>query len=787
MKMQGMAVAMFGLAALLVALPPTAMATEGADETIPRLVVTTVCTVYLDHLDDAVADIDALLGIGLGGHMSECEVTTEYVGAAPAPPVAVNIPDGALFPACADDLGCFDPYAVEVDAGTEVVWTNSDTVLHTVTDPDGAFDGWLLPGEEFAFTFDTPGTYTYGCTVHPWAGGVVTVGRDATPYYDSKSEKVVGVVQDVIDAYDSLGTAAFAAVNAMESEDAYPFVIDAQTLTVVAEGAFPRTVGLPATFLDDADRPLADILAELTKSEGAWAEYAFHNPKTASYEDKTSYLVLHDGYIFGSGYYTSADARATEAVDTMLNVYGALGENGFADVVSVPTGESIAPFVLDADTLDIVAHADPNVSGGDIRDAMAPNLSIDLVSDMLDEHGSLWASYPSAGPAEYTRAYMLLHDGYVFASGYDIGPQSRIQSLVDEGIRLYEREGDAAFDIITSMHTTTQMVYDLHTSTLLAASSTPAFVGAVVPLSAIGFDRDLEEVLQLYEQGGLWSDRYGDNVDGTELRLSAWSVLHDEHIFLASNTYSPDAAAVAEVGSAIELYKMHGEAAFDRITWQAVDPAIVYPFVFDANTWRTVAHAAFPDRLGLLPASIMADNDLGEISEALAENEYVWVSYKFNNPISGLVEHKRTYLALHDGYIFAAGYYQGNFDQAEGLIADAIADYDADAKAAFEAISSEMSGSLDFAPYVLDHDTLDVVAHGGYPDMVEKNIAEITTNGESLVADIRKNLMEDGDTGLVVSVMLDPRTGFPVAQSVIIQLHDGYVFAVAQPLALYTK
>ena len=784
----GIPVAGLGLVALLVALPLPAIATEGADETIPRLVVTTVCTVYLDHLDDALADMDALLGIGLGEHMSECEVTAEYVEAAPAPSVAVNIPGGALFPACADDVSCFDPYTVEVDVGTEVVWTNSDTVLHTVTDPDGAFDGWLLPGEEFAFTFDTSGTYTYGCTVHPWAGGVVTVGRDATPYYDAESQKVVGVVQDTIDAYDSLGTAAFAAVNAMESEDAYPFVIDAQTLTVVAEGAFPRTVGLPAIFLNDADRPLADILAEITKSEGAWVEYVFHNPETASYEDKTSYLVLHDGYIFGSGYYTSADTGAVEAVDTMLNVYDALGESGFADVVSVPTGESIAPFVLDADTLDIVAHADPNVSGGDIRDAVASSLSIDLVSDMLDEHGSLWASYPSAGPAEYTRAYMLLHDGYVFAAGYDIGPQSRLQSLVDEAVRLYEREGDAAFDIVTSMHTTAQMVYDLQTSTLVAASSTPAFVGAVVPLSAIGFDRDLEEFLQLYEQGGAWTDRYGDNVDGMELRLSAWSVLHeDRYVFLASNTYSPDAAAMAEVVSAIELYKMHGEAAFDGITWQAVQPEIVYPFVFDANTWRTVAHAAYPDRLGMLPASIMADNDLGEISEVLAEDGSVWVSYKFNNPISGLVEHKRTSLALHDGYIFAAGYYQGNFDRAEGLIADAMADYDADAKAAFEAISSEMSGSLDFAPYVLDYDSLDVVAHGGYPDMVGKNIAEITTNGESLVAAIRESLMEDGDTGLVVSVVLDPRTGFPTAQSVIIQLHDGYVFAVAQPLALYTK
>ena len=785
-----------GVAALAAVAPATVMAsTDGGvgQPDMPRLVITTACTIYTDQLDRALTGMDAILGTGLGAHVPECEVTTEYLG--PAPSVAVDIPEGTLYPKCADDDSCFDPYTITVGVGDTIVWTNSDTVLHTVTEVGGEFDGWLLPGEEFAVTFDTPGTHIYGCMVHPWASGVVVVDQDATSepagIVQDDVPEPVRVVEDLIAMYDMEGAAAFDAVNAMLSEDIYPFVIDAETLTVVAEGAFPQVVGLPATFLHDADRPLIDVLAELEASDGTWVEYVFLNPMTTSYEDKISYLVMRDGHIFGSGYYTSPDSVATDAVDAMIRLYGVVGEDAFADVVSVPTDAFNAPFVLDAGTLEIVAHADPNLSGWDIRDAISSAQPLEFVSDMLERHGSLWLSYPSADPApgaEYTRTYMVSRDGYAFASGYGVDTESRLQSLVDESVRLYEREGDTAFGTITSMDMTVQLVYDLQESTVVASSGAPHLVGHVAPLSAMAFDRSPEEFLQLYEQGGVWLDWFVSGAGGGEMRARSWSVLHDDgYIFRASSLYSPEAAAVAGVDAAIGIYKTYGEAAFDRITWQAADPAIVYPFVFDADTWRAVAHAAFPDRLGLLPTAIMADHDLDEISEMLAESDGVWASYKFYNPITNLVEYKRTWLSLYDGYIFAAGYYHGNFDQVERIIAGTIANYDANGEAAFEAINSEMSGSLYFSPLVLDYDTLEIVAHGGYPGLVGQNIGDITVDGSKLTARIMEKLVEDGDFVLTAPAILDRQTGFPVYQSAIFQLHNGYIFAAAQPVVFYTQ
>ncbi len=70
----------------------------------------------------------------------------------------------------------FGPQTLTIPAGTTVTWTNSDSVTHTVTAMDGSFDsGNLTPGQSFSFTFTTPGTYSYHCSIHPFMRGQVVV------------------------------------------------------------------------------------------------------------------------------------------------------------------------------------------------------------------------------------------------------------------------------------------------------------------------------------------------------------------------------------------------------------------------------------------------------------------------------------------------------------------------------------------------------------------------------------------------------------------------------------
>ena len=71
----------------------------------------------------------------------------------------------------------FEPGSISVAVGSTVTWTNNDTTSHTVTADDGSFDaGTLAPGATFSHTFDTPGTFSYHCNIHPSMTATITVG-----------------------------------------------------------------------------------------------------------------------------------------------------------------------------------------------------------------------------------------------------------------------------------------------------------------------------------------------------------------------------------------------------------------------------------------------------------------------------------------------------------------------------------------------------------------------------------------------------------------------------------
>ena len=70
----------------------------------------------------------------------------------------------------------YRPANIQVRVGTTVTWTNQDNVPHSVTFKNGMKDSGLLSqGQSFSYTFNTPGTYQYYCTVHPYMVATVTV------------------------------------------------------------------------------------------------------------------------------------------------------------------------------------------------------------------------------------------------------------------------------------------------------------------------------------------------------------------------------------------------------------------------------------------------------------------------------------------------------------------------------------------------------------------------------------------------------------------------------------
>src|SRR6266481_3500615 len=69
----------------------------------------------------------------------------------------------------------FTPNSLTVKVGTKVTWTNHDSVTHTVTANQGAFNSPVLPGSSFSFTFTKAGTYAYHCMIHPYMMATIVV------------------------------------------------------------------------------------------------------------------------------------------------------------------------------------------------------------------------------------------------------------------------------------------------------------------------------------------------------------------------------------------------------------------------------------------------------------------------------------------------------------------------------------------------------------------------------------------------------------------------------------
>ena len=626
----------------------------------------------------------------------------------------------------------------------------------------------------------------------PRIAAVETVERAIDLYESTRADPHVPVtergtfVRHPINPYGTT-VVAFEVINSMNArEGVYPFVIDFGTLEVLAEGAFPATVGLYAVFLDDADRPLEDILEDIQESDGTWVTYTFTDPSTGRDESKHTWLSLYDGYIFGAGYSVSLDDAALDDVRGMVRTYDADGTDSFEAIRT----DSDVSFVLDAGTLEVVAHTDPDTSGSAIEGALDANWDLETLSAILDRHERLWVSYPTPDPrpgSEFTRAHLQLHDGYIFGSGYGLTPEARLQALTSESVQLYEMYGEDVYQIITSMEGTLQLVADPEDNKILGFADWPDLVG--LSIGDNFYDQEPEAVLQyLSDHAGLWLDSVDPlDLSSTEMRRSSWFVLHDGHLFGASQVYSPEEVSIGKVDAAIALYKTHGEKAFDHITWQSVRPEIIYPFAHVAQTWELVAHAAVPERVGVCCAApIAASNDLDAARQALEENPGIWLEYTFYNPISERYEYKRSWFSTYDGYTFAAGYYYGNFEQLERAIQEAIDLYDAEGgNAAFASVNAMME-DVDY-PIILDGETLEVVAHGQNSALVGTDFFGGAVGASILVDKIKTDLRSDGDTTIITYNVFDLATTSVQSQTVLAQLHDGYIFAAEQPFVVYTR
>ncbi|MGA7323054.1 MAG: cupredoxin family copper-binding protein [Rhodomicrobium sp.] len=95
---------------------------------------------------------------------------------APFSPSEAEEAKAAPSPMVKIDNFTFTPAEITVARGTTVNWTNGDDIPHTVVAVNKAFKSKVLDTEQsFSFTFTSPGTYAYFCSLHPHMQGKVIV------------------------------------------------------------------------------------------------------------------------------------------------------------------------------------------------------------------------------------------------------------------------------------------------------------------------------------------------------------------------------------------------------------------------------------------------------------------------------------------------------------------------------------------------------------------------------------------------------------------------------------
>ena len=118
--------------------------------------------------------------------------------------------------------------------------------------------------------------------------------------------------------------------------------------------------------------------------------------------------------------------------------------------------------------------------------------------------------------------------------------------------------------------------------------------------------------------------------------------------------------AQAMVARAIAAYEMDGDAAFVAMTPPRQDfvDRDLYMFVVGPDD-IVVAQGADAARVGT-DVTTLVDADGFAYGQAIVDTatpEGAWLSYKREDPLTGVVEEKLSWLRLHDGYVFGCGIY----------------------------------------------------------------------------------------------------------------------------------
>ena len=248
-------------------------------------------------------------------------------------------------------------------------------------------------------------------------------------------QQLRAVIDEAIAAY---GEGGFDAITQDPGVENYVFVLDRDG-TRVARGVDLTPAEANAGQIEWT--PSQDKINAMLAEEGdeAWVVYQFPSHTTGELEPKRSLVVLHDGYLFASGYAIAHEEYSNELLRYAISDAIALYEENDRDVTSLTrnsTSTSYA-FVVDPHELVILAHEQNSLYVGfDVSnvpttpsteylvDTLLSQPEPDALYDPENPDGEIWIVWefdnPLTGNYDYRHGLVVLHDGLVFVSSHEL-------------------------------------------------------------------------------------------------------------------------------------------------------------------------------------------------------------------------------------------------------------------------------------------------------------------------------------------------------------------------------
>ena len=260
---------------------------------------------------------------------------------------------------------------------------------------------------------------------------------------ENPAARTQALVQEAIDMYEADGfdkTVAY--YNTEESRDGYWYVFITDRSGILR--AHTTSVGwLIDQVVGPDGYPAGKMANSAATEEGGWVTYTYVNPESGNVEKKHSWVVLHDGLVFGSGWYeegppkSDAAAYTVEFVNRAADLYDALGIDeavAFYNTAASVDGQWYV-FIFDENDTLIAHSASPDLVGKPAEVVAGDNgypAGAAVVAVASAEGG--WTSYlwtnPATGMTEFKHSYVVSAAGtYSVPAGMSLARPRTIRRL----------------------------------------------------------------------------------------------------------------------------------------------------------------------------------------------------------------------------------------------------------------------------------------------------------------------------------------------------------------------